>query len=67
MQGLGEETTATFLTRSRASGVRYGGSTSFPLMILSMVFFRFSAVKGGWRGVEGKRSLVGLPPALPLP
>lgn len=44
---------STFLRRSRASGVRYGGSTSFPLRILSMVFLRFSAVNGGCGGHRG--------------
>lgn len=38
----------TFLMRSRASMVRYGGRLSLHFRILSMVFFLFSAVNGGW-------------------
>lgn len=34
--------------RSRALMVRYGGRFSFHFRILSMVFFLFSAVNGGW-------------------
>lgn len=40
---------STFLMRSRASMVRYGGKLSLHFKILSMVFFLFSAVKGGWK------------------
>lgn len=39
---------ATFLMRSRASTVKYGGKLSLHFKILSMVFFLFSAVNGGW-------------------
>jgi hypothetical protein len=34
--------------RSLASIVKYAGKTNFPLMILSIVRFRSSAVNGGW-------------------
>lgn len=37
----------TFFRRSRASCVRYGGRLSLHFRILSIVFFRFSPVKGG--------------------
>lgn len=38
---------STFLMRSLASMVRYGGRLSLHFNILSMVFFLFSAVNGG--------------------
>lgn len=37
----------TFLSNSLASCVKYGGKFSFAFKILSIVFFLFSAVKGG--------------------
>ena len=38
---------SNFLSKSFASGVKYGGRLSLHLKIFSMVFFRFSAVNGG--------------------
>lgn len=37
----------SFLTKSLASAVKYGGKFNLPLRIFSIVFFRFSAVNGG--------------------
>lgn len=34
--------------RSRASGVKYAGRFSLPLRIVSIVFFLFSALNGGF-------------------
>jgi len=44
----------SFRIKSRASGVRYGGKLSLPFKIFSIVFFRFSAVNGGWRETNEK-------------
>lgn len=49
---------STFLMRSRASMVRYGGRLSLHFRILSIVFFLFSAVNGGWRKIRGKSGLL---------
>lgn len=38
-----------FRIKSLASGVKYAGKLIFPFNIVSMVFFRFSAVNGGWK------------------
>lgn len=49
IQKIGEKKNVnTFLMRSLASMVRYGGRLSLHFRILSMVFFLFSAVNGGW-------------------
>lgn len=50
---FGHYCVGTFLMRSRASIVRYGGKLSLHFKILSMVFFLFSAVKGGWKTITG--------------
>jgi hypothetical protein len=42
----------TFLSKSLASLVRYGGTMSFADTILSIVFLRFSAVNGGCSNEE---------------
>lgn len=53
-QHLQHDCVSTFLMRSRASMVRYGGKLSLHFKILSMVFFLFSAVKGGWKTSTGR-------------
>lgn len=45
----------TFLMRSLASTVKYGGRLSLHFRILSMVFFLFSAVNGGCGGGDQRR------------
>jgi len=42
--------------RSLASMVRYGGRLILHFKILSMVFFLFSAVNGGWWRITGVSS-----------
>lgn len=45
----------TFFRRSLASCVRYGGRLSLHFKILSIVFFRFSPVNGGYENIVGQK------------